>query len=76
MFESLPIHDRIVHALTAYDRKQSTRKGYNVYALPLYFRALDEACEIVAGGASWENALTEVFEGPVLKAAMKAVSHH
>jgi hypothetical protein len=34
---------RIVAALTEYDRKQSTRRGYNPHALALYLEALDSA---------------------------------
>ena len=73
MFESLPVRDRVVHALTAYDRKQSTRRGYNMHALSLYFMALDNAAELVSKGQTWPTALSEVFEGPVLKATLKAL---
>lgn len=73
MFESLPVRDRLVHALTAYDRKQSVRRGYNMHALSLYFMALDNAAELVSQGHTWPTALSEVFEGPVLKAALKAL---
>ena len=32
----------LVMALTEYDRKQSTKKHYNPYALGIYFQALNE----------------------------------
>jgi hypothetical protein len=34
--------DKLAHALTAYDIKQSKRKGYNVYALAQYLGRVND----------------------------------
>lgn len=38
----ISIHDKLLHAVTEYDRKQSTKRGYNVWALPQYLGAINE----------------------------------
>lgn len=73
MFEQLPVKDRIVHALTAYDRQQSSRRGFNPHALAMYFQALDEAEEMVSKGKTWERALNAVFCDRVLATALRAI---
>ncbi len=35
----------MAHAVTVWDRKQSTKRGYNVYALGQYFTAIEEVCK-------------------------------
>jgi hypothetical protein len=55
------IHCKLVHAVTNYDRKQSTKRGYNVYALPQYFAALDEVLKLVDAGKMWPQAISAVF---------------
>jgi hypothetical protein len=45
-------HDKLIHELTAMDRKDSTRPGYNHYALAQYF----EAAEGVYDAASFAEA--------------------
>lgn len=73
MFEQLPVKDRIVHALTAYDRQQSSRRGSNPHALAMYFQALDEAEEMVSKGKTWEKALNAVYCDRVLTVALEAI---
>ena len=48
---------KLMHAVTEYDRKQSTRKGYNPYALPQYFAAVNDALADIAAGTSPRAAL-------------------
>lgn len=67
------IHSAIVHALTAYDRKQSTKKFYNPYALGIYFKALEEAEQLVAKGKSYEDALALHFTDRLLTPVLKAL---
>ena len=73
MFEQLPVKDRIVHALTKYDRQQSSRRGFNPHALAMYFAALDEAEEMVSNGKTWERALNAVFNDRALTVALEAI---
>lgn len=67
------IRHKLVTALTEYDRKQSTRHGYNHHALALYFEALDEAMSQYDNGATIEHALRCWFNDRVLDACLKAV---
>ena len=67
------IRTRIVSALTDYDRKQSTRRGYNHYALAMYLGALQDAAEMVGKGKTWPVALDAVFNDRVLAVAIKAI---
>jgi hypothetical protein len=67
--------DKLIHALTQYDIKQSTRRGYNHYALAQYFAAVDEAMELVAAGKPVDVALRAVFSDRVLDVCLKAVTH-
>lgn len=66
-------HHKLTHALTEYDRKQSTRKYYNRYALPQYFGALQSVTEAVDGGQSLRKALTDNFCGRLLDVLLKSV---
>jgi hypothetical protein len=66
---------KLVNALTEYDRKQSTRRGYNHHALALYFQALDEAEAAVTKGKEWKIALQGVFNDRVLDVCLKAIGH-
>jgi hypothetical protein len=65
---------RIVAALTEYDRKQSTRRSYNHHALALYFEALDEAETAVNRGQTWEAALKLSFNDRVLEVCLRAIA--
>lgn len=66
------IRPKIVHALTQYDIKQSTRKGYNRYAMAQYFAALDEALQnIINGDQLPEDAFRDVFNEPLLTIVWK-----
>ena len=67
------MRQKLINALTDYDRKQSTRRGYNHHALALYFEALDEAMIEVDRGQSVEVALRNYFNDRVLEVCLKAV---
>lgn len=47
-------HTRLVMALTSQDRKESKRKGYNIYALAQYFIAAED----VTDAKSFSEAFT------------------
>ena len=40
------LHFKLVHAVTEYDRKQSTKRGYNPYALGQYLQRIQEFDEV------------------------------
>lgn len=57
---------KLVHALTQYDIKESTKRGYNRYAMAQYFAALDEALTAIANGDQLpEDAFRDVFNEPL-----------
>lgn len=62
------------HAVTAWDRKQSARKGYNHYALGIYLRRVDEVMEDVEAGMPMEQALRRGFNDRLLDHLLKALS--
>jgi hypothetical protein len=66
-------HYKLVHAVTEYDRKQSTRRGYNVYALAQYLAAIERAEEMIEQGASLRFALAANFCGRLLDVVLKSV---
>ena len=67
------IHYKLLHAVTDYDRKQSTEPGYNVYALSLYLGAIDRAERRIEEGQSLRQALVASFTGRLLTVVLKAV---
>ena len=65
-------HARIVNALTTYDRKASTRKFHNPYALGQYFQALENAEDQVKEGATLREALVANFCGRLLDVVLRS----
>lgn len=63
---------RLIHGLTAYDQRQSTKRGYNRYALGIYLGRVDDICADVERGADIASAIRRGFSGAVLRAACKA----
>jgi len=66
------LKDTLIHAVTAYDRKQSTRRGYNPYALGQYFQRIDEVCLDIEAGAEPRAALMAGFNDRLLDVLLKA----
>lgn len=64
---------KILHALTTYDRKQSTRKGHNPYALAHYAGALARVSEGVDKGQDLREAILNWFVGPLADLVLKSV---
>ena len=54
---------QLITAVTDYDRKQSTKPSYNIYALPQYFARVDEILSDVESGADPRSAITAGFVG-------------
>jgi hypothetical protein len=67
------IEARLIQALTAYDRKQSTRRGYNPYALGQYFERVENIMRDIAGGATPRQAIIAGFTGRLQDAALRAI---
>jgi hypothetical protein len=67
-------HDILSHAVTEYDRKQSTKRGYNIYALPQYLGAINErVIPAIESGMSVREAIRKGFCGRLLDVCLKAV---
>lgn len=65
--------DLLIHAVTAFDRRASTRKGHNPHALGIYFQRVDEVCADIANGADPRAAILAGFSGRVADACLKAL---
>jgi hypothetical protein len=65
---------QLLHAVTEHDRKQSTRKGYNRYALAHYLAAVENVCNAVNCGSTRRDALVDNFCGRLLDICLKALN--
>lgn len=68
----MTLHEKLIHAVTEYDRKQSKRPGYNIYALPQYVGRVQEVTADIAAGADVRKAITAAFTGRMLNVCLKA----
>lgn len=59
--DHLPFNRALAHELTTLDREESTKRGWNPYALGQYLAAGDDVAAAVAGGASKESAFADGF---------------
>ena len=67
-------HQKMVHAVTDYDRKQLKRKDFNPYALAQYFEAIGYAeSDVVKYGMSLELAINDHFCGRLEQVLLKAI---
>lgn len=71
---NMNLHDTLIHTVTSYDRKQSTKKGYNHYALGIYFQRIEEICADVAAGADVRKAVTAGFTGRLVDTCLRALN--
>jgi len=67
------IHSALVHAATAYDRRQAKGTRYNPYALGQYLQRIADVEADIARGAKPRAALIAAFSGRFLDAMLKAV---
>lgn len=70
----MSLRDTLVSAVTEYDRRQSTRRGYNPHALALYLSALDDVTAMVIAGHSVQYALERNFNGHLLTVLSRAAA--
>lgn len=74
------IRSKLVHAVTAFDRKQEERAAknprnyYNVYALGQYLARVDDIMADIQNGATAQEAVIAGFSaGPIRNACLKAI---
>jgi hypothetical protein len=68
----MTLHDKLIHAATEYDRRESTRRGYNHYALAHYIEAIRSAESHIQTGADIRQVLVGHFTGRLLSRMLKA----
>src|SRR4029077_19931256 len=66
------IHRALVHAVTEYDQRESSKRSYNRYALSQYLNAIERVDLDLACDRPIRNALIEVFNGRLLDRCLKA----
>lgn len=67
------LHNALVHAATAYDRKESTKRYYNHYALAQYLMRIDEVEADIVKGTAPRQALLAAFNDRLLDHMLKAI---
>lgn len=67
------MRNKLINAATEYDRKQSTKRGYNHYALPQYFAAVDDAVSQIDKGKPVRGELLRCFTGRLLDTLLRSV---
>jgi hypothetical protein len=68
----MTLHDKLVHAATEYDRKQSSRRGYNRWAFGQYLEAIERVDKSLEfEGVTVRQALVENFCGRLLDVLLK-----
>lgn len=70
----MQLKDTLLHAVTDYDRKQSVKRDYNVYALPQYMGRVYDIMEDIDAGANAFDAINAGFHGPLLRHVIKIVA--
>ena len=64
---------QLVTAVTEFDRRESAKPHYNIYALPQYLARVDEVLDDVRSGADVREAVAAGFTGRLLNSVMRAV---
>ena len=54
---------QLITAVTDYDRKESTKPSYNIYALPQYFARVDDILSDIEAGADLRTSIFSGFVG-------------
>lgn len=67
----MTLHDKLIHAITEYDRQESTKRGYNPNALGIMLGALHSADEYIAQGKDVRAVLCGHFTGRLLSRLLK-----
>ena len=67
----MSIHNELVRVLMAYDRKESTKTGYNIYAMPMYLDAASKVADRVDAGEDLRTVIVESFHGRLCGAVLR-----
>lgn len=67
------LHAKLLNTLTEYDAKESTKKGYNRYALALYCGALIKTIRYADNGCGLRDAIVTCFCGRLCDKLLSAV---
>lgn len=67
----MTLHDKLLHELTEYDRKESTKRGYNRNALGIYMETLQSAMGYIDAGKDVRKVLVGHFCGRLLTKLLK-----
>lgn len=67
------LRSTLLHAVTQYDRKQSTKRHYNIYALPQYLGRVQDVITDIDAGAEPIAAISAGFSGPLQSFILKSV---
>lgn len=70
---SYSYRDTLIHAVTAYDRKESTKRGYNRNALGIYFNRIDDICADIDAGADPRQAIVAGLSGRLVDHCLRAL---
>lgn len=66
-------HDKILHILIEHDRKESTKPGYNQYALAIYCGGLQAIDEELSAGSELRACLVQHFCGRLLDKILRGL---
>ena len=67
----MTLHDKLLHAVTEYDRRQAGKPGYNIWALPMMVKRVQEVTADVDRGAPVRAAILAGFLGRCLDRCLK-----
>lgn len=67
----MSLRDKLVHEVTAYDIKESTKRGYNRYGLGIMLEAVNSAMEYIDAGKDVRKVLVGHFTGRLLTKLLK-----
>lgn len=71
---TMTFHDKLIGALTEFDRKQAGKCGHNPRALGIYFARAEEVEADIAAGASPAAAIAAGFNGSLLRFLQRKLS--
>ena len=66
------LREKMIHAATVYDEKQSRKPGFNRYALPQYIERINDIDADIRKGADVREAIVAGFSGRLATAMLKA----
>ena len=67
------MREKLISAVTAWDRRQSKGRFYNPHALGIMFQAVDDVCADIERGADPRNAIMAAFNDRLLDHVLRSV---